>query len=46
MEKEIKRPNLDNLDKASKLISNIVKKTPMDDLFEKIEKTNNEKKRP
>lgn len=39
---DIKKPNPEALDKASKLINDLVKKKPSDDFFEKIEKTNNE----
>lgn len=39
---DIKKPNPEALDKASKLINDLVKKKPSDDFFEKIEKTNDE----
>lgn len=36
---DIKKPNPEALDKASKLINDLVKKKPSDDFYKKIEET-------
>ncbi len=39
---DIKKPNPEGLEKASRLINELVKKTPSDEFFKKIEETNDD----